>query len=114
MMTNEEMEQILVNKGKGKPAFYNEEIDNTRLREKIKDLNEKIKEIQPLPVDNITESQELLFLEADSIAIIEYTIGKNDTNKDIRMGRVQEADYRYLVNTRNKNGFQNNKIMKFM
>ena len=71
-----EWKKILVNKGKGKPhAFYNEEIDHTKLREKIKDLNEEIKEIQPLPVDNITESQELLFLEADSIAIIKYTIG---------------------------------------
>tara|TARA_B100001142_G_scaffold34493_1_gene30543 strand:- start:190 stop:456 length:267 start_codon:yes stop_codon:yes gene_type:complete len=68
-------EKMLQIRGKGKPhAFFNEEIDHNKLRTSIKDLNEKIKEIQPFPVDNITEAQELLFLEADSIAIIDYSM----------------------------------------
>ena len=68
-------EKMLQIRGKGKPhAFFNEEIDHNKLRTSIKDLNEKIKEIQPFPVYNITEAQELLFLEADSIAIIDYSM----------------------------------------
>lgn len=71
----EKWEKVLMNKRRGKPhAFYNEEIDLTRLKEKIKKLNQEIREIQPFPVDNITETIELLFLEADSIAVIDYTL----------------------------------------
>ena len=68
-------EKMLQVRGKGKPhAFFNEEIDHDKLKLSIKKLNEKIKEIQPFPVNNIKEAQELLFLEADSIAIIDYSM----------------------------------------
>ena len=83
MLSNDEIydeiikkwEEVLMNKRRGKPhAFYNEEIDLTRLKEKIKKLNQEIRAIQPFPVDNITETIELLFLEADSIAVVDYTL----------------------------------------
>ena len=59
----------------GKPyAFYNEEVNSSGLDTAIKDINQLIIKIQPLPVTNISESQELLFIEADSLAMVKYTL----------------------------------------
>ncbi len=72
-----EWEKNLKTLANGKPhAFYNEEIDHSKLGEKIRELNLKIREVQPFPVESITESHALLFLEADSIAIIEYSLSE--------------------------------------